>query len=173
MKNLIYPLLKRFDGGHLLDIRMRPSKCAATLFKSLRMFLISLAISGILYGCNGTPKNAQCLPIMYPTGEKSELESYEVARYQVTDPFEDVIDFFDENLDPIPVFQDWEAGDWQVENIDEGQVLFDCFAPLNATEVERGCILVKEVESQTVIETVWYLSGDAGPICDRDLSIIR
>lgn len=137
------------------------------------MFLSSLVISGILYACSGSQKNAQCLPILYPTGEKSELEAYEVTRYQVADPFEDVIDFYDDNLEPISVFQDWEAGDWQVENIDEGQVLFDCFAPLNAIEVERGCILIKDEKNRTVIETVWYLSGDAGPICDRDLSIVR
>ncbi len=153
---------------------MRAIQRTLTLIKSLLLFLISLVISGGLSACSGVPKNAQCIPITYPTGEKSELESYEAVRYQVTDPFEDVIDFFDENLDPIPVFQDWEDGDWEVEKFNENQVLFECVGILGFDEAERGCILVtKENEGQTTIESIWYHSVTETPICDRDLSIVR
>lgn len=155
-------------------LNMRVIQRILTLIRSLLLFFISLVISGVLSACSGVSKNAQCLPITYPTGEKSELESYEVARYQVADPFEDVIDFFDENLDPIPVFQDWEDGDWEVEKINENQILFECVGRLGFDEAERGCILLtRKNESQTAIESIWYHSVTETPICDSDLSIIR
>lgn len=172
MSNRYNPFAKVITPSSILI--MRAIQRTLTLIKLHLLFLVSLVISGGLSACSGVPKNAQCIPIIYPTGEKSELESYEFARYQVTDPFEDVIDFFDENLDPIPVFQDWEAGDWEVEKVNEDQVLFECFGGLGFDEAERGCILVtKENESQTTIESIWYHSVTNAPSCDRDLSIIR
>lgn len=172
MSNRNNPFAKEINPSSILN--MRAIQRILTLIKSLLLFLVSLVISGGLSACSGLPKNAQCIPIAYPTGEKSELESYEVAQNQVAAPFEEVVNFYDKNLKPIPVFQDSEGGDWEVEKINEDQVLFECFAGLSIDEVERGCILlIRENEGQTIIESVWYHSVTNAPSCDRDLSIIR
>jgi hypothetical protein len=171
MSNRYNPFVKVINPSSLI---IRAIQRILSLIKSLLLFLVSLVISGGLSACSGVPKNAQCIPIIYPTGEKSELKSYEVARYQVTDPFEDVIGFFYENLDPIPISQDSEDGNWEVEKVNENQVLFECVGRLGFDEAERGCILLtRKNEGQTTIESIWYHSVTETPICDRDLSIVR
>lgn len=148
------------------------TRSTLSLGKSLLLFVIALVISGILYACGGSPGNARCMPIIYPSGEKNGLDSYEVARSRVAASFDEVMDFFDESIEPIPRYQDWESGVWQVKAIDENRVLFSCFAVSESgIDAEWGCILVKEDKEQTFIETTWYLSGDGGPICEHALSI--
>jgi hypothetical protein len=78
-------------------------------------FLCGVGIT--LTSCNKAPKNAQCIPILYPTGNKSETASYELFTYQVHNSFTDVIDFFDQQLAPISIYRDVEPGKWQITNI--------------------------------------------------------
>jgi hypothetical protein len=137
------------------------------------LIVLMLTTGQGLSACSSGLRNAKCIPITYPDKQKAKLESYLVQPYDVTDSFEEVIDFYNQNLEPVSLFPGPEQGQWQIEHIDDTQVLYDCFSILNAFEVERGCIYVREDEQNTIIEIVWYLSGTAAPPCDRDLSIIR
>jgi hypothetical protein len=121
------------------------------------------------------PGNAQCAPISYPGEKRVDSVSYEVRRYRTEDSFQDVTDFFNRQLDPIPYSQVSDWGIWQVERIDDSQVLYSCTAALEnlLQEIESGCIFVKEEPDQVLIETVWYLSLDDVPSCEPDLSVER
>lgn len=133
---------------------------------------ILLAYLLILSACAGI-ENAQCLPIPYRDRDQGEIVSYEVNRYREKASFSEVTGYFNLQLDPIDHVQDAELDEWQVEKIDEKQVLYYCLGAINSFEGELGCIYVRDETDHTLIETVWYLSGDAGPWCEPTLSVVR
>lgn len=140
--------------------------------------LIIFVLNIVVLGCGGMsqiPRNAECAPVSYPEGKRIDSVSYEVRSYRTNDPLPEVIGFFDRQLEPIPLWRDWNSGMWRAERIDDSQVLYECYAVMEdfLQDVESGCILVKEEAGGILIETVWYLSADTGHPCEPDLSVER
>jgi len=101
--------------------------------------------------------------------------SYEVRSTRVEASFDEVVWFYDRELDATPFVSVWEFGVWRAERVDDFQVLYWCFGALSDLwqSLETGCILVKAEGEETLIETVWYLTGDDVYSCRHDLSVER
>ncbi len=133
----------------------------------IQYLFLSLVISGLLYACNGVPNDASCVPVIYPNGEESVSKSFEITPYEVSTSFEEVIDYYNDILDPTSY---WSDNAWRITEVNEDQVVFDCTYPYRSYNQEMGCILVIKNENETTIETIWFLMENITAFsCDEAL----
>lgn len=144
----------------------------------LPMSIVISILSIAVCGCgemSRVPRSARCAPVSYPEGTRVNALSYEVRTYRVEDALAEVTSFLDKELKPVPISEGDQFGVWRVEAIDGSQVLYSCSAAMQNLwqEAESGCILVKADGNQTLIQSVWYLTGDAPYPCGPGLAIER
>lgn len=157
------------EVSHFIELSLIP-KTSLKLAVSICLFIVVLLF---WQSCTPSMENLACLPINFPEQERGGRESYEVQRYYVEIPFDTVLDFYETSLIPVDFPYESEFGRWEMERIDGSQVLLSCAAQVNTLEMESGCIYIRGEGYTTLIETVWYISGDAAPWCEPDLSVIR
>lgn len=139
---------------------------------NLTRVIIWILVLGIIGGaCSKPPRGANCLPISFPDSEVIRSNSYEVRVSRIEAEFQVVKLFFDNELEPDSFARNVEGGDWLYRKINDEKILYECYDTINNMSSERGCILITDEKQTTMIETVWYISGDEAPICEQDLSI--
>lgn len=121
--------------------------------------------------------NKPCRPIEYPTAERINPKPGEVYEYLTDNEAEDVIDFFDDELNATVLSEKAsleirESASWMRKKIDARTYVYQCIASdINGSTAEQSCLYVKEVEQGTLIETVLWRFETTTWACD-DSSII-
>ena len=104
--------------------------------------------------------------IGYPDGKKFQAESRQVYAFETSDAYNDVYEFYKNNLQLNPLTSDdsW-LGTWDEYSIRDVGVLFECASSLNSYESELGCVFVNKTDSKTVIYSMWSYNEGPGLPC--------
>jgi hypothetical protein len=113
-------------------------------------------------------------PLSYPDGERADNVPNEVTIHRTGDPITTVASFNNHRLDPDREYRSVSAGIWgKRRKIGFPKILYMCYASRNNLwdDREMGCILVREVRDDTLIEAVWILTTKGrGATCEAILS---
>lgn len=128
--------------------------------------IILIAICGsFLYGMFRAPTNTPCTPISFPDGNPLNVESTKIYTFEPASSYAEVVDFYRTHLkfDP-PLKTKYETVEWVEYPIRDVGILFKCGSKLNGSELELGCVFVRNENGQGIVDITWsYAEGAAAP----------
>ena len=137
------------------------------LLSALLGLLVVLGICGsFAYWMFRTPTNTPCTPILYPEGNRLDVESTKVYTIETVATYSDLVAFYRTNLkfDP-PLKTKYETVEWVEHSIRDVGILFQCGSKLNSYELELGCIFVHEENGKGIVDITWSYSEGAATPC--------
>lgn len=99
-----------------------------------------------------------CRPLEFPSLEKISFPKRgEIYEYRTDQSIDEVVEIFDERLEPVVLLQDHSLGvavsDWKRKSLDSRTEVYQCISEdINGIGFEQGCLHIRETSQETLIQ---------------------